>query len=306
MKTVLAFLISSVVAAAANGPVREVTSQAFLVGLQPVPGFQKGYLFFLDHQANVELYKPDGSLAFTRVLELPKAASLSATGLAVDTDGGVAVSVAYQTGGRFGGGIFFLDSTGRQTAFVDTGLYMPGNLCFGEDQALWAFGWQRSEGQDHAEPSDYLMVRKYSPDRKEAGRYLPRSLFPKGLEPGSPSWQQIRIAVAHNKLGLLAWSGVTSSHGEWVELDLDGNLIRRVPMYDPRVGEIAFTPDGHLYRLKHGSKQLLVLDQTTSAWKDAGPSPLPCLWGADGKQLVFSTYERGPIHLQWFEEPISP
>jgi hypothetical protein len=295
-------------AIAANGPVREVTSQAMRVPLQSIPGFQKGCLFFLDH-ANVQVYTPAGFQAFAAVVNIPKVTELRAIGLAADTDGSVAVSVGYKTASGFGGGIVYFDS-GSQTTFLDTGLYMPANLSFGEDHSLWVFGWQRDDGlKDHADRQDYMMVRKYSPDRKEAGRYLARSLFPRGLEPGTHSWQELRIAAVHDRVGLLAWSGDSSKRGEWVELDLNGQLIRRVPVDDPHgAGKLAFTSDGHLYRVDPSgqpktSGRLLVLDRTAPEWTDVGSSPAPFLWGADGNQLVFSTFENGPIRLQWFAPP---
>jgi len=304
MKTLVALAFGSLFALAASGPVREVTSQAMLVPLQSVPGFQRGYLFFLEH-ATVRVYPPDGGPAFVRVLEIPKSGTLSATGLAVDTDGSVAASVGYQTTTGSNGGIVFLDRTGRQTAFLDTGLYMPSNLCYADDHSLWAFGWQLDANlPDRAERQDYLMVRKYSPDGKEAGRYLSRSLFPVGLQPGQASWQSLRIAVARDRVGLLAWSGKNSSTAEWIEMDLNGKLLRRLEIDNHKAyGSMAYTSDGHVYRRDPTSGRLLVLDRNLPEWKDAGTSPAAYLLGADGNRLVFSGNEHGPIRLQWFEQP---
>jgi hypothetical protein len=137
------------------------------------------------------------------------------------------------------------------------------------------FGWQRDALQPkRVDRQDYMMVHRYASDHKEEGRYLPRSLFPEGLEPGNASWQALRIAVAHDRVGLLAWSGMNSGRNEWVELDLIGNLIRRVRLdgHGPQ-GELAFTADGHLNRRIARQPNLQVLDQTTADWIDAGPAP---------------------------------
>lgn len=284
VRTLLLFL-PALAALAQSQPSRQVTSQAKLIGHQPVPGFQNGYLFLLERDV-VRLYSPEGFPLFATVVQVPSSVGQpSSKGLAVDTDGSVAVSTLYQTSNGFGGGISFFDRNGQPTEFIDTGRYMPGNLSFGEDHSLWVFGWQRDALQPkRTDSQDYMTVRHYSSDHKEEGRYLPRSLFPEGLEPGTGSWQTLRIAVAHDRVGLLAWSGMNSGLREWVEL--------------------AFTADGHLYRWTARQPNLQVLDQTTADWRDAGPAPGPRLWGADGNSLVFSpTPQSGPIVLQWFDQP---
>jgi hypothetical protein len=207
----------------------------------------------------------------------------------------------------YGGGIVFFGRNGRPAGFVDTGRYMPGNFCFGENHSLWTFGWQRDALRPgRSDSKDYMIVHRYSSDHKEHGQYLARSLFPKGLEPGSGSWQSMRITVAHERVGLLAWSGMNSSQNEWVELDLKGNLIRRIRL-DAVHSQVtlAFTADSHLYRQIQRQPNLQVLDQTTSEWRDAGLAPTGRLWGADGNSLVFSPNDGlGPIVLEWFKQPV--
>ncbi len=299
----LAAALGSLFTTAAAGPAREVISQAVRVANVPVPAFQNGYVFSLDG-ASVQLFAPEGYPAFVRVLQIPGATNPTARGLAVDSDGSVAVSVTYRTSTGFGAGIAFLDRHGIDTGFLNTDQYEPANLSYGEDHSLWTFGWQR-DGSTRGFPDkqDYMMVRKYSPDRKESGRYLARSLFPKGLEPGSGSWQNLRIAATHDKIGLLAWSGEVSSQSEWVELNLNGTSIRRVPVNHVRYGELAFTSDGRLYRQMQRADKLTVLDENKPVWNDAGSSPGWTLMGADGSLLVFSNAGNGPIRLDWFGQP---
>jgi hypothetical protein len=105
----------------------------------------------------------------------------------------------------------------------------------------------------------------------------------------------------------VVWSGQTSCPAQWVELDLNGTLLRQAPVENCAY-RFAYTADGHVYRQKQGSDQLLVLDQNTLTWKDTGASHgvHVSLLGADGNQLVFSPDGKGPELLQWFEQPNSP
>lgn len=303
-KLLIAVALGPICAAAADLPVREVTSQATRVANIPNPGFQRGYMYFLDRDT-VRLYAPQGDPAFVRVLNIPSCATSWAMGLAIDSDGSVAIAVSCDNAQS--GGIVLLDQNGLDTAFINTGRWLPSNLCYGEDHSLWSFGYQHDAANPgKMDSQDYMMVRHYSADHKETGRYLARSLFPKGLEPGMPGQWHSRIMLSHEKVGLLAYAGELGSSVEWVELDLNGNLLRRVPITVHGVAEFAFTTGGRLYWKKsQRSDQLLVLNTTTPDWLDAGPSPLFHLIGADGDLLVYSKGGEGPVDLHWFAQPTS-
>jgi len=280
-------------------PVRTVTSQAQRVGNQPVPGFQNGYLYFVDDRATVRAYSPEGFPVLTAVVQIPDADNVWANGLAVDTDGTFAIGVAYGTS-ALAGGIAFYNKYGQPDGFLATGSYLPESLCFAEDHSLWTFGKQ-GRG-DYM--GDYMMVHHYSADRRDAGQFLGRSLFPKGLDPGMGHWQMRRIVVAQDRVGLLAFSGNTGNLNEWVELDLSGKLIRRIRLDQREFTPMAFTADGHLYRKPEYKSALQVLSQTTSDWQDLGMATLGWLLGADGNSLVFSpTNGKGPVTMQWFNQP---
>ena len=124
------------------------------------------------------------------------------------------------------GGIDFRDSSGTLTRTIKTGRYVPAHISFAEDHSLWSFGYQL-DAADASRPDQkgYMTVRKYLANGNEAGAYLPRSLFPPGLEPADAGWQRSSsITVAHDRVGLWATSGESGDQTEWVELDLNGNL----------------------------------------------------------------------------------
>jgi hypothetical protein len=221
LKTMILAGVFSLCLLAGNDPIREVTSQARREGLQPVPAFYQGYFYRIDNEA-VTIFAPDGHLAMAFAEESghPRA-------IAVDTDGTVAVAWGAWDPKK-GRGIDFRDSSGSVIRTIKTGLYLPHHLAFGEDHSLWSFGCEVDATSMHGiAKQEYKTVRKYGPDGKEAGAYLPRSLFPPGLEPASQGFQWNSLTVAHDRIGLWAVSGTRGTETEWVELDLNGNLSGR-------------------------------------------------------------------------------
>lgn len=291
-KVLLAFVPLAIMAQIQ--PVRSVTSQVQRLSNQPVPGFQNGHLYFLD-RATVRAYSPEGVPILTAVVQIPDAEKVWADGLAVDTDGTFAIGVSYGPSFQFGG-IAFYNKYGQPDGFVATGAYLPASLSFAGDHSLWTFGRQRGSG-------DYMMVHHLGGDRKDAGQFLARSLFPKGLDPGMGHWQMRSIVVAQDRVGLFTFSGSYGSLNEWVELDLSGKLIRRLRLDQREFTPMAFTSDGHLYRKPDDKSALQVLSQTTSEWRDVGMAALGSLLGSDGTSLVFSLTVTGQVTMQWFNQP---
>jgi len=293
----------SLCTSAGNDPLREVTSQAARVENQLVPAFYKGYIYWIgltgpDNQ--VTIYAPDGHLAFSFQTETGRA-----EGVAIDTDGSLAVA----WGSIEGGGIEFRDNSGTPRKTIQTGRYFPTHISFAEDHSLWSLGWQRDAANSGDPDKQYMIVRKYLPDGKEAGAYLPRSLFPPGLEPGMERWQKSgSIVVAHDRVGLWVYSGEIGTKTEWVELDLNGNLLGRWGL-DQFYGNtrVALTTDGHVFVQNYGAKdkthQLYKLNRESSTWQPVDSPPSGRLEGADGDALVFSDFRLGPMHVCWYQHP---
>jgi hypothetical protein len=270
---------------------------------QLVPAFYKGYIYWVGlagDDSQLTIYAPDGHLAFSFETQ-----NGLVQNIAVDTDGSVAI--AWQS--QKSAGIDFRDSSGTLKRTIQTGRYVATHLAFAEDHSVWSLGWQCDADCTRADRRDYMTVRKYSSDGKESGAYLPRSLFPPGLEPGMSDWQRsTSIVVAHDRVGIWAYSGDSGDQTEWVELDLSGVVLGRRRLdrfnYWPRV---ALTTDGHLFVQDQDSKthahRLYKLDRASSAWQAVDASPSGRLEGADGDALVFSDIRLGPMHLRWYPHP---
>ncbi|MGA2030610.1 MAG: hypothetical protein ABSG87_11125 [Verrucomicrobiota bacterium] len=304
-KAMILTVLFSLCLLAGNDPIREVTSQARRDPFQMVPAFYQGYFYLIGNEGadSVTIFAPDGHLAmaFAEAAGHPRA-------IAVDTDGTVAVAWG-DWDPKKGGGIDFRDSSGSVTRTIKTGLYLPHHLAFAEDHSLWSFGCEMDAASVHGNPKhEYQTVRKYGPDGKEAGAYLPRSLFPTGLEPASQGFQWNSITVAHDRIGLWAVSGTRGSQTEWVELDLNGNLTGRWRLDQFGLNpKLALTRDGSFFVQvwddQTRTHQFYTLDRASSEWRAVDTAPSGWLEGADGDALVFRDGSLGPMHLQWYRHP---
>jgi len=278
-----------------------------------VPVFDKGYMFKVKDVGRngpgpdgFSVWGPDGIFMYEATPLTPDGNPGSIHRPAADTDGTVAVTLAWGERGNRKVGIALFDSNGRQTHFVDTGNYISSAFAFAPDHSIWTVGWARKPN-DYPQ-SEYAIVRKYSRDGVQTGAYLQRSLFPPGLQPGGSgiSW----IQVAKDRVGMMLYPGQTSQFPEWVELDLQGNLIGRWKIGEWNGGGYGYTEDGHLYSypynrdLKRG--ELKLFDRATSSWKPVqdGPQLTGFLLGAYGNSLVFDVRHKGSIagvHTRWLK-----
>jgi hypothetical protein len=304
----IALLLASLPLPAATAPLREVTSQAALVGNQPVPAFYNGYIYYVDDPGNnyVRLYAPDGHLALATAMQQQKPGPVWTQSVAVDSDGTIAISWVY---GKEAGGtaeIDFLDGNGRLTSSIATGTYVPAHITFDGNHNVWSFGYDTGYEWGSRRSGDYLTVRKYSRDGKQLGAWLPRSSFPAGLPPAEQTWQSTCITVAADRVGLLAYAGKVGNQQQWVELSPEGNLIGRWDVDAAGGARVALTIDGHVYLQKGmgpNTIQLFMLDRTASKWTPVTSPMKGQLAGADGANLVFSAWNIGPMHLYWFPQP---
>jgi hypothetical protein len=201
--------------------------------------------------------------------------------------------------------IILLDRNGNQTGLIDTGRYLASRIATAEDRSIWALGWQRdSVRTSYPDARDYMIVRHFFGEGKELGAYVARSTFPKGLEPGAQS-SPTRIAITKDRVGILAFSGNVGSQTEWLELDLNGNVIERSRL-DNVLRQIfvsAFTEDDHVYL--GGNQELYTLDHSSHMWKSTPFTPKKGrLMGAHGEKLVYDVgSSRGPMELQCVDQP---
>lgn len=176
----LLFALCSIICAQST---REVSTEA-AIGSGPMPGLYKGYLYFVDPYDHVSLFSPEGHLITRFNVQDHGDERGYVGGIAVDSDGTIAVTWATRHGPS---GIEIRDTNGDLLRSIDTDLFMPGGVDFAADHSLWIFGSQRVTEHSQVQAKEFSMLRHYSPDGKKIQAFLPRSKFPKGLEPGGRS-----------------------------------------------------------------------------------------------------------------------
>jgi hypothetical protein len=303
--------MSSLLLFATLAILRQVTFPGADFGTRPIPRFDRGFLLFLGRPCELTVYEPSGNFRFRKSLQGPRNSACSATDAAVAADGGFVVSISYSGPRGYAGGIVQLDAAGEQTAFIDTGLYMPAHIAFGCDKGIWTIGWQRDKLLNgSASETDYFMVRRFSQTGTETGAFVPRSLWRTTGEPASASMGYWTLAVAEDRMGAIVYDNFAERKPEWIEWGCDGKLLARIPLQGRWDGGKAYTSSGRLYarilNYKAKTYTLCVLDRETGAWKpvadpdSAGQGKF--LLGSDGDDLVFKS-NLGITELTWSNSP---
>jgi hypothetical protein len=277
---------------------RDVYYQGDMTPLNIVPTFDKGYLVVYD-QNKVNIYAPDGSSLYSASAQVQSAHWAGIQNAAVDTDGtlGGAVRYCHRAKHTRGGGIVLFDRTGNQRRFVDTGPYLPTQVCFASDHSIWSIGWQGPEA--NAKNQDYFILRNYSQDGEQLGAFLPRSSFEAEPDPVGPmvgAWQlrtsNGRVGAAFYASSIVGMWQKPRSAEQWIETDLKGKEIGRWDFAGRSL--LAFTQSGDIYGQDH---DVAVFDRATNQWRPVAGTPDGHLLGADGDNLVFSL--RGQNILRW-------
>jgi hypothetical protein len=173
---------------------------------------------------------------------------------------------------------------------------MPMHLCFDEKHRLWAFGWQRDAENNIMEDDEpYMVARRFTANRREAGSFLPRSLFSGKLSPFRGQRGLWRVEAAQGRIGGLAHPNTDRHQQEWVELDLDGNLIGRWAIDLDVHGGFAFTRSGWLFLKEGNTGRMFQLDKgqgrlvpVASPHRDPDNLNRSLLLGAVRDELVFA------------------
>lgn len=109
-------------------------------------------------------------------------------------------------------------------------------------------------------------------------------------------------------IGLVAFSGDTGDQQEWVEVDLNGNIRVRSRLDGMSFPAVSLTADGNVYAKRRDpntqwDKIVVRLDRETSKWQVVPVAADGILFGSDGDQLIFGSWNTGVIVLHWLKQP---
>jgi hypothetical protein len=256
----------------------------------------------------MSVYASDGRFNFMAPVRLPDAAVVWTYDVAVDPDGGFAVAALGGVGDIRDitkAGIVLLDGQGIQTGSVDTGAFRTTHLATTGDGSIWALGYQ-----PRGVAGDYNVLRQYSRQGALLASYLPRSMFPRGLDPAG-SGASGHVLASGDRIALVLLSGMTGSEREVIELDLKGSVLGRMRIDGDLSRSFALTSDGNLYgwtaaRNPDAATLKLFNPKAGTATEVEHLAPTSSLLGADGANLVYRVPGgEGAVKEAWYAQPPS-
>jgi hypothetical protein len=281
VKSALAGVLFAGVAFAASAPIREVTTEFPLAGLQPAPYFRHGRVFQLLQVLKV--YERDGTFAFYAPIRTPDGNLTTARDISVDSDDSFVVATNQ--------GLALLDSRGLQTGFIKTNGFWVGHVVITEDHSIWVLGHPlRPMG-------DYTILRKYTRGGELLGSWLPSSMFAPGISESGYESGRTRLMASGNEIAVAAG-------GDLIRLDGDGKVLGRMTLDRSKisVGEFAFTSDRKLYGW--GKDGLVLFDLEAGTWKKMETPYQYGFFGSDEATLVFYKDKGdGMTTVFWFKQP---
>ena len=271
---------------------------------QPIPRFRNKFVVGYDRgHTRLRMWDAAGNAVLEKELNLPGAAKVAISDIAVSSEGTIAVSAsAYSASGQGSAVIAWLNPRGELIRVVVTNPFAARRVAFAPDGTLWAFG--RVFDENLRDAAHYSLLQRYDSDGRWIKSALPRSSFPTG---GGAPYTNCFLTVTGDRIAVVS---VTAS--EWVELSLEGEVLGRWPWkLDPDVifTGVALTPNGmlfaslenenlgHLHRYDRASKSWNVVDTTQAR----GPREGFVVLGNDGDAVVART--KPPGKLAWIRVP---
>ena len=161
-------------------------------------------------------------------------------------------------------------------------------MAFAPDRSIWTIGSLGNRIEDNS--ADYQILRHYSQDGTELGRFLPRSSFPYLKSDGPlgivqpvvmPMFGGWQLYVAANQVDV-----ILHTYNVWVETDFNGVEKGRWDI-SKGVRPWAITDDGRAWLVD--GPELKVFDRSQGLWRTTSSGvPGRRLIGADGSDLVFT------------------
>ncbi len=267
----------------------------------PMPAYRAGHVFSGNRTLTaIRVDRIGGSPgpAVEQALDLPDSFRHTIGDVAVSFDGAIAVSATIMDEeGRFASVIAWLRADGSLVRAVRTSPFAASEIGFTADGSLWAFGIVKKKDRRGIEPVHDL-VRRYAPDGKLTGSFLPRADLTEALYP-YPTERGF-LATSRNYAAI-----VSGSVKKYALLATEGDVVHKGDLDYPEGFEMVggvVTDSGRIFVRAHwrGARNnryprspLFEVNTESGALELVGVSEVfpegtfGLLLGAEGESLVF-------------------
>ncbi len=195
----------------------------------------------------------------------------------------------------------WFSADGSSQKVIRTEPYYPF-LCAGApDGSLWTVGLEMNANlQEKPEHRESPVLRRFAPDGRQLGAWLPRSSFP-----GSAELVRGFLVASNNKAGWLRWSAESGLEGVYAEITPEGEItsfpLKQVPGFKAGIGAfsgMALTADGDALVAavpadKTEATAVLWLDRSKAEWRRvsvpvASSPPFFHIYGADTELALYA------------------
>jgi hypothetical protein len=195
----------------------------------------------------------------------------------------------------------WFSADGSSQKVIRTEPYYPF-LCAGApDGSLWTVGLEMNANlQEKPEHRESPVLRRFSPDGRQLGAWLPRSSFP-----GSAELVRGFLVASNKRVGWLRWSADSGLEAVYAEITPEGEItsfpLKQIPGFKSGIGAfsgMALTADGDaLVAAVPGDKTeataVLWLDRSKAEWRRvsvpvAASPPFFHIYGADTELALYA------------------
>jgi hypothetical protein len=248
------------------------------------------------------VYGANGNLLFHVPLKIPGASrvvvydySRTSTGILV------ACGFAESPGVQRAPYLTWFSADGSSQKVIRTDPYYPF-LCAGApDGSLWTVGLEmNADLQEKPEHRESPVLRRFAPDGRQLGAWLPRSSFP-----GSAELVRGFLVASNKRVGWLRWSADSGLEGVYAEITPEGEItsfpLKQVPGFKAGIGAfsgMALTADGDALVAavpsdKTEATAVLWLDRSKAEWRRvsvpvAASPPFFHIYGADTELALYA------------------
>ncbi len=213
--------------AAERTPVLHIEREFFAERLGPgIPQFGGGLIASDDfHTSMVWTTDMAGRTLTEATLALPGVKRFQIAQAAAGPDGGIAVAAsAVGAGEQWSSVIVWVGKAGHLVRVVKTSPYAVFSLAFAPDGSLWTAGRVRDEASRTAPEHD--VIRRYDSQGRVIQSLLPKTQFgaPPRLDPCKNCW----FVPGEGQMSVLF-----PRTNDWIELSLDGRVLKRIKIAPP-------------------------------------------------------------------------